>query len=213
MCVCRFGLWFSACEHFRLLIPCSHTSSRIGVFFFFSLQPFCSQWTALWSPLAASPTDFYTWQHCYLPCRSPSCQCSPGKWWTLALQGLQWKNSRTTLNESLAFQTFFKSVLVSFRSFVIWPSALREILSLGPQGKRFGWQRPSVPDFSRLCGRRSIKIHTIKRKKWKGFITDMQFVEEQMPPNKFLGKQTNKIVFSLRFAKIAPENSGLRCLQ
>lgn len=43
----------------------------------------------------------------------------------------------------------------------------------------------------------------------------MQFEGKKILPNKFLDKQSNKMLlfFSLRFAEIAPENSGLWCLQ
>lgn len=129
---------------------------------------------------------------CNFPCHTPNCLCSPGMWWAVVLQRVAMKETQSDLKRKFRFSNiFWKCFLSCFR---VCDSAICSEINIGARstGKRLLRQRPSVPDFSRLCGRRSVKIH-ITKKNWKGFVADMQFAENVLP-NKFLDKQSNKIV-------------------
>lgn len=176
-------------------------------YFFFLFYPFLFPVDC---PLKSAPYVSYRLLHLhtlYLPCHSQNPQCSPSKWWTLVLQGLQCRNYWTTSNKSYAFKSFFESVFGLVSVFCNLAICSERNIVARSTGKRWVRQRPSVPDFSWLCGRRSVKILTIKKNErvllqiW--YFWGIKYISRQ-----------NKVIqwWLFFFAKIAPENSGLRSL-
>lgn len=121
-------------------------------------------------PLKAAPrshTDFYTHIRTCVIC-PVALKTAPA---LLAYDKLWY--SRGWNRERQGGKFLFLKVLFLFLFWFLFaplPSALRQLLELPPLGEVWYYrdQRPSVPDISPLCGRRSVKHTHNKKKKMKG---------------------------------------------
>lgn len=110
----------------------------------------------------SSPKDFHTHIHfviCPVTLQTACALLACNELWFS--RGWNKGNTERPEREVLFFETFLNVFVLFFACY----SAICSEINIGARsiGKMMVLQRPSVPDFSRLCGRRSGKIHTPKK--------------------------------------------------